>query len=230
MTGMSRIRPTTLTSRFCPARRLKTRMLTMTKTTRNSVPQRGWAVGWRRMLSMVRAGSCSSAGVVLCSAPWGRGRRPLSPPRLADEEQVGDEDGHADEPLDQVLDEGLCLPDRRRRGLGQEERQQHEEPDGEAEGEHERPGDGTPTELDPLRRRRDRPGAHEPAGADDQRLIEQDHAPEERRSREAAAMEDGVQRLRGRGGGGGGGAGGGGGGGGGPPPGAPPPGPPPPRG
>ena len=29
----------------CPARRLKSRMLTRMKTTRNSVPQRGWAVG-----------------------------------------------------------------------------------------------------------------------------------------------------------------------------------------
>ena len=81
--------------------------------------------------------------------------------------------------------------------LGQEERQEHEQADGEAEGHDQRQGDRPAPHRDALAGSRERARAHQPAGADDERLVEQDDAAEERRAREAVAMEDGVERLRG---------------------------------
>ena len=91
-----------LTSRLWPASRLNSRMLTMMKTTRNSVPQRGCAVGYWRTCSIVervvvleRVDGHVLGAVVLEDAPDLR--------RPADEQQVADEDGDPDEALDQVL-------------------------------------------------------------------------------------------------------------------------------
>ena len=39
-------------------------------TTRNSVPQRGWAVGYLRTSSTVSGSPASRAWIVMCSAPW----------------------------------------------------------------------------------------------------------------------------------------------------------------
>ena len=39
-------------------------------TTRNSVPQRGWAVGYFRTASTVSGSPASRAWIVMCSAPW----------------------------------------------------------------------------------------------------------------------------------------------------------------
>ena len=39
-------------------------------TTRNSVPQRWWAVGYLRTSSTVSGSPASSAWIVMCSAPW----------------------------------------------------------------------------------------------------------------------------------------------------------------
>ena len=82
MTGMSRMRPRMATHSSTPASRLKSRMLTRMKMTRNSVPQRGWAVGKRRTFSTVRGSSASSAWMVMCSAPWYWKTRPISCERL----------------------------------------------------------------------------------------------------------------------------------------------------
>ncbi len=47
-------------------------------TTRNSVPQRGWAVGYLRTFSGTSGSSCSSAWIVMCSAPWYWNTRAMS--------------------------------------------------------------------------------------------------------------------------------------------------------
>ena len=51
-------------------------------TTRNSVPQRGCAVGYLRTFSTVSGSSCSSAWIVMCSAPWYWKTRRISAERL----------------------------------------------------------------------------------------------------------------------------------------------------
>ena len=66
----------------CPASRLKARMLTITTTSRNSVPQRWCAVGYWRTFSGVSGSPCSSAWIDMCSAPWYWKTRLISPDRL----------------------------------------------------------------------------------------------------------------------------------------------------
>ena len=48
-----------------------------------------------------------------------------------------------------------------------------------------------------LARRRERTGAHQPAGADDQRLVQHHDAPEERGASEPVPVQDAVERLLG---------------------------------
>ena len=73
-------------------------------TTRNSVPQRGWAVGYLRISSGTSGLSASSAWIVMCSAPWYWKTRWMSGVRLISGE-VADEDRDPDQALDEVLDE-----------------------------------------------------------------------------------------------------------------------------
>ena len=75
-------------------------------TTRNSVPQRWWAVGYLRTSSTVSGSPASRAWIVMCSAPWYwktrrmSGERPIST-------QVAEEDRDPDQALDEVLDEAV---------------------------------------------------------------------------------------------------------------------------
>ena len=73
-------------------------------TTRNSVPQRGWAVGCWRTYSGRSGWPASSAWIVMCSAPWYWKTRAMSGVRLISDE-VADEDDDPDQALDEVLDE-----------------------------------------------------------------------------------------------------------------------------
>ena len=67
---MSTTRLAIPTSGGCLPTRAKATIESATRTTRNSVPQRGCAVGWRRTLAVVRDSPASSAWIVMCSAPW----------------------------------------------------------------------------------------------------------------------------------------------------------------
>ena len=75
-------------------------------TTRNSVPQRGWAVGYLR----IAAGDERIAGLegvdrhVLGAVVH---EDPLDLGGLADDREVAEEDRDADEPLDKMLDEAV---------------------------------------------------------------------------------------------------------------------------
>ena len=146
----------------------------MMNTTRNSVPQRGCAVGYLRTFSTVerllvlqRVDGHVLGAVVLEDAPDLR--------RAADEQQVAHEDGDPDETLDEVLDEGLVRATERSargRALRQEQRQQHEQAEGEPDGDDERERDGAAAHCHALAGRGERAGAHQPAGADDERLVQ----------------------------------------------------------
>ena len=78
MTGISRIRLPTMTTGDCRPTRLKARIESAITTTRNSVPQRGWAVGYLRTLLGTSGSPCSSAWIVMCSAPWYWNTRAMS--------------------------------------------------------------------------------------------------------------------------------------------------------
>jgi hypothetical protein len=112
----------------------------------------------------------------------------------ADGGDVGDEDCQPDQPLDRIGDEvafGRLLGKRR-----QKERQEEEQADGEAEAEDHRDRDRPLPELDVLTLRGDGGGAHEHARADHERLVEQEHAAQERDLDEAPiCREGGGQRL-----------------------------------
>ena len=109
-------------------------MLTITNTTRNSVPQRGCAVGIapdglhrERVLVFEGVDGHVLRAVVLEHAPH------LGRP--AHHQQVAHEEHHADERLGEALEDGLvAAPGRRHARLGQEERQQDEDADGDGEG------------------------------------------------------------------------------------------------
>ena len=79
--------------------------------------------------------------------------------------------------------------------LGDEQRQKDEEADGQAEREKQRQRHGLAAEGDALPCGRQRARAHQPLGADDEGLVEHDHAAEEWRAGEAVAVEDAVERL-----------------------------------
>ena len=75
-------------------------------TTRNSVPQRWWAVGYLRTSSTVSGSPASRAWIVMCSAPWyWKTRRMSGGPR--DQREVAEEDRDPDQALDEVLDEAV---------------------------------------------------------------------------------------------------------------------------
>ena len=82
MTGISRIRLAIMTSGVCRPTRLKARIDSMITTTRNSVPQRGCAVGYLRTYSGRSGSPASSAWIVMCSAPWYWNTRWMSGVRL----------------------------------------------------------------------------------------------------------------------------------------------------
>ena len=60
-----------------------------------------------------------------------------------------------------------------------------------------RDGEGALAHRHALTGGREGAGAHQPSGADDERLIEHDDAPEERGAGEAVAVQDAVERLLG---------------------------------
>ena len=122
----------------------------MMTTTRNSVPQRGWAVGYLRIsrdderVAVLEGVDRHVLGaVVLEDAPDVRG--------LRDQEQVAEEDRDADQALDEVLDEAVL--DVRGRDARDEQRQQEEDADAEQEREREHERDRALAELDARRRR-----------------------------------------------------------------------------
>ena len=118
--------------------------------------------------------------------------------RAADHQQVAHEDDDPDERLDEVLDEGVAAVDHGVGGaLGHEQRQQHEQAEREHDGDDERERDRATAHRHALAGRRQRARAHQPAGADDERLVEHHDAPEERRAREPVAVQDAVERLLG---------------------------------
>ncbi len=70
MTGISRIRLAIMNNGDCRPTRLKARIESRITTTRNSVPQRWWAVGWVRTYSGRSGSPASSVWIAMCSAPW----------------------------------------------------------------------------------------------------------------------------------------------------------------
>ena len=132
----------------------------------------------------------------MCSAPWYWKTRRISA-GATDDQQVADEDDDADEALDEVLDQ-----DAARRGWQRSSRPA--------------PANSGSSTNSPiaiamvianvtreraaahghaLAGRRKRARAHQPAGADDERLVEHDDAAEERRAREPVAVQEAVERL-----------------------------------
>ena len=84
MTGISRIRLAIMTSGVCRPTSENAMIDSRMTTTRNSVPQRWWAVGYLRTSSTVSGSPASRAWIVMCSAPWYwktrrmSGERPIS--------------------------------------------------------------------------------------------------------------------------------------------------------
>ena len=84
MTGMSRIRLAIITSGAWRPTSEKAMIDSRMTITRNSVPQRWWAVGYLRTSPTVSGSPASSAWIVMCSAPWywktrlTSGARPMS--------------------------------------------------------------------------------------------------------------------------------------------------------
>ncbi len=116
----------------------------------------------------------------------------------ADDQQVAHEDGDPDGRLDEVLDERVTAVDHGiGRALRREERQHHEQPQREHDGHDECQRHCASTHRDTFAGSGEGPGAHQPPGADDQRLVEHHDPAEERRAREAVPVEDAVERLLG---------------------------------
>ena len=142
-------------------------------TTMNSVPQRGWAVGYLRIavgserIARLEGVDRHVLGAVVLEDPPDVGR-------LADEHEVAEEDRDPDEALDEVLDDAVL--DVRGRDARDEERQQEEDPDPREQGDEEHEGDRALAELDAVLLRLDAGTADEPAGTDDQRLVEHDQS------------------------------------------------------
>ena len=70
MTGMSRIRLAIMISGGCRPTSEKAMIDSRMTITRNSVPQRWWAVGYLRTSPTVSGSPASRAWIVMCSAPW----------------------------------------------------------------------------------------------------------------------------------------------------------------
>src|SRR6185295_8569291 len=109
--------------------------------------------------------------------------------------EVAEQQPHPDQPLEQVLDQAVV--DARRGDARDEERQQEEEPDAEDRRDREHQGDGPPAELEPLAAGLEVRAADEPAGADDQRLVQDDQPADERPLRPGLGVEPGVEALGG---------------------------------
>ena len=67
---MSTIRLAIITSGSCLPTSENVKIDSSTRITRNSVPQRWWAVGYLRTSSTVSGSPASRAWIVMCSAPW----------------------------------------------------------------------------------------------------------------------------------------------------------------
>ena len=119
-----------------------------TTITRNSVPQRGWAVGYLRTASVVSGSPASRAWIVMCSAPWYWKTRRTSGD-AAHDEQVADEDQDPDQALDEVLGEAVvrsCW--RSPTAMNRGSRKKTPTPATRVSAEHQ--GDGPAAELDAL--------------------------------------------------------------------------------
>ena len=167
----------------------------MMKITRNSVPHRWCAVGYltdmlqvERILVLERVDRHVLGAVILEHAPY------LA--RATDHEQVADENDDPNKPLDQMLQQELTWAHGRAgRSSAQEERQQHEESDGQRQREEKSDGHGAAAEFLALPLSLDGAGAHQPARTNYERLVQDDQATEERGAREPAAVEDRVEWL-----------------------------------
>ena len=173
-------------------------------TTRNSVPQRGWAVGYLRTASTVSGSPASRAWIVMCSAPWYwkvRCTSEVRPIRM----QVAQEDRDLDDALDHALhDPRLAAGDE----TGDEQGDEEEEAQADDQGEAQHQGHGALAQVrgvggSPVggQARRELVGGgdagrpDQPAGADDQRLV-QDHQPTDQGQRgPARAPEAGLEPL-----------------------------------
>ena len=141
------------------------------------MPQRGWAVGYlrtssgdERVVGLERVDRHVLRAVVLEHAVDVR--------RAADQQQVADEDHDPDQALDEVLDDVVL--DVAGRERGHDERQDEEQPDAEDGGDAEHQRDAALADLDALVLGLEARAADEPAGADDQRLVEDDEPAHER--------------------------------------------------
>ena len=116
----------------------------------------------------------------MCSAPWYWKTRRMSGERPITQ-QVADEDRDPDQALDEVLDQAVVgartvVTDAMNSGS----RKKTPMPGDEGQREHQR--DRALAELDALVRRLDVRAPDEPAGADDERLVQDDEAADERRA------------------------------------------------
>ncbi len=132
-------------------------------TTRNSVPQRGWAVGYLRIASGV-SGSPAS-----------------------------EEDRDLDQPLDEVLND-LVL-DVAGCGAGDEQGQQEEDPDARYQRDRQGQDDRALAELDAILFGLETGAPDQPAGPDDERLVEDDETADERQLGQAGSVDPGVELL-----------------------------------
>ena len=78
----------------------------MMTTTRNSVPQRWWAVGYLRTSLDVSGSPASRAWIVMCSAPWYWKTRRMSGD-LRDQHAGSRGRSRPGQALDEVLDEAV---------------------------------------------------------------------------------------------------------------------------
>ena len=104
-----------------------------------------------------------------------------------DQGEVPEEDPDPDQALDEVLDQVVL--DVRGRHAGDEQRQQEEDPDAGHQGESEHQRDRALAQLDALLLALDVRAADQPAGADDERLVEDDQPADERPLRRRRAVD-----------------------------------------
>ena len=195
MTGMSRIRLAIMTSGVC--RPTSENAMIDRRMTIDEELGAAALVGGRvladladgqRIAGLERVDRHVLGAVVLEDAPDVR--------RAPDEQQVAEEDRDPDQALDEVLDEAVV--DAGGRDDGDEQRQQEEDPD-------RRPArvSASMRAIEPLPSSTpsscglDVRAADEPARADDERLVQDDEAADERPLRPARAVEAGVEALGG---------------------------------
>ena len=142
-------------------------------------------VGRERVAGLERVDRHVLGAVVLEDAPDVRGP--------GDEREIAEEDRDPDEALDEVLDEAVV--DLARGERGDEQREQEEDPDAGDRGHEEHQRDRALAQLHALLARGERRRSDEPAGAHDQRLVQDDEPAHERQPCPAAAVEPGVEPL-----------------------------------